>query len=114
MPNLKYVKIKSHDLDMLCWTSIRYALGRRSYIVSWITTVVENHLQFLKEPTVTSLIKEIEEYPDLGHYCDKTCWELLLSKLRMHKALIFNKSKEAKTVRFSNSLLNGRLDPRKG
>lgn len=60
----------------------RYALGRRTYIVSWTCEFISNNLHLLTEKDKGVMIRDIEEAYSYGDECDEACWKSLLSKLK--------------------------------
>lgn len=76
--------LKLPDDDLLLLMAFRYALGRRTYVVSYIVGIILNNWESL-EPHRRQLIKnEINEHKrlwgNLGHDCDEQEWNKILSK----------------------------------
>jgi len=70
MPNLQHIYI----------SALRYALGRKSYIVS--ATVDTLKKVELSEQTISVMIRDIEECEDYGMEMDKEDWLGLLDYLK--------------------------------
>ena len=64
--------------------SLRYALGRSTYITSVVSEYISSHAEFLSikcKIVMIRDIKEAEKRDELGHKCDKDSWMSLLDKL---------------------------------
>lgn len=70
------------DLSMLLVSAERYALGRRTYIVSWTCDVVKNNLHLLTKKDKDVMIRDIESAVNYGDSCDEREWEKLLKALK--------------------------------
>lgn len=82
MPSLKYTKVKPQDFDMMLISSVRYVLGRKSYIVSWVADVVRQYRHLLADQTIDTIIRDIVSYPDLGDgQIDLVVWVDIKNKL---------------------------------
>ncbi len=78
------IKIKQDDFRDLAICSFRYALGRRTYITSAISSLLIDYSSELSSFTRTLIIKEIKEalYQDTaGMKCDRESWINLLNCL---------------------------------
>ncbi|MEJ8785075.1 hypothetical protein [Peptoniphilus sp. HCN-40583] len=73
----KNLRLGNQDLQLLFIASFRYALGRRSYITSAISDIIQNNVEVLTDNTVKLMIKEIQECENLGMDCDKEVWQYL-------------------------------------
>ena len=74
---MKTIKVPEH----LIYTMFRYALGRRSYIVSQIVSFFENNWDKLETKTKQLIHREIQEALDrnrAGAEMDKQQWKKLL------------------------------------
>lgn len=69
------------DLSMLLVSAERYALGRRTYIVSWTCDVIKNNLKLLTEKDKKVMIRDIESAISYGDSCDERDWKELLKIL---------------------------------
>lgn len=69
------------DLSMLLVSAERYALGRRTYIVSWTCDVIKNNLKLLTEKDRKVMIRDIESAVNYGDSCDERDWKELLKIL---------------------------------
>ena len=77
--------INVKDLGLLLVSSVRYALGRRTYIVSTTVDVVTDHLAKVSGHDRSIMIRDIEEARDrgaLGDDFDAADWLALLAVLR--------------------------------
>lgn len=70
------------DTSMLLVSAERYALGRRTYIVSWTCNVIKNNLHLLTEKDKDVMIRDIENAVNYGDSCDEKEWKELLRILR--------------------------------
>lgn len=69
--------------EQLVWLcSVKYALGRRTYIVGVVTDFITENIKELTPKTKAVIIRDIEECNDLGDDCDKEDWKELLNKLK--------------------------------
>lgn len=69
------------DISAMMIGAERYALGRKTYIVSWTCEFIGNNLHLLTEKDKGVMIRDIEEAYDYGDDCDEVCWKTLLKKL---------------------------------
>ena len=60
--------------------SLRYGLGRRTYITGLIADYLMT--KEIPEDSKKIMIRDIEECPDLGSECDKESWMKLLKYLK--------------------------------
>lgn len=75
------------DLSAMILSAARYALGRRTYIVSWTCEFIENNLHILLEKDIKVIIRDIKEQEKnygLGDNCDINNWRDLLFKLEKY------------------------------
>jgi hypothetical protein len=81
---MKIFNIKGNqaDLSMLLVSAERYALGRRTYIVSWTCDVIKNNLKLLTEKDKKVMIRDIESAVNYGDSCDERDWKELLKTLK--------------------------------
>ena len=65
-------------------SALRYALGRRTYIVGMTAEYIENELPKLSDQCRAIMIEDIEQQEQFGYgdECDREDWMLLLEKLR--------------------------------
>ena len=66
-------------------SALRYALGRRTYIVSTTAEYIACEIPKLSDQCKNVMIKDIEEQERFGGYgdeCDKSDWMWLLAKLK--------------------------------
>lgn len=72
------------DFEHILISALRYALGRRTYIVSITTQYIEREIPTLSEQCKAIMIEDIE-HPFMGDYgddFDKKGWMRLLRKLK--------------------------------
>lgn len=72
------------DYEHMLISALRYALGRRTYIVSMAVEYIENELPKLSDQCKKVIIKDIEEQEKFGYgdECDKVRWMHLLERLK--------------------------------
>lgn len=70
------------DISAMLVGAERYALGRRTYIVSWTCEFIGNNLHLLTEKDKGVMIRDIENAYSYGDECDEACWKALLNKLK--------------------------------
>mgnify|MGYP006367398997 FL=1 len=70
------------DISAMLIGAERYALGRRTYIVSWTCEFIGNNLHLLTEKDKGVMIRDIEEAYSYADECDAVCWKQLLKKLK--------------------------------
>ena len=71
------------DISAMLIGAERYALGRRTYIVSWTCEFIGKNLHLLTEKDKNVMIRDIQEgVLYYGDDCDETCWKALLKKLK--------------------------------
>lgn len=73
---------EAEDISMILVSAERYALGRRTYIVSWTCEIIKKNMHLLSEKDKKVMIRDIETAISYGDECDKQEWMLLLKKLR--------------------------------
>lgn len=80
------VKINGNkdDISAMLVGSVRYALGRRTYIVDWTCEFIEKNLHLVTESNKKVMIRDIEQQEKYGYgdECDKRDWLKLLEILR--------------------------------
>ena len=70
------------DYEHMLISAMRYALGRRTYIVGMTTEYIENELPKLSDQCKDVMIKDIESQRNYGDECDREDWMQLLEKLK--------------------------------
>lgn len=72
------------DYEHMLISALRYALGRRTYIVGMTAEYIENELPKLSDQCKTIMITDIERHRLFGYYdeCDREDWMRLLKRLR--------------------------------
>ena len=84
---------KPKDYSTIIFCAFRYALGRRTYIVSTVANFIRDNIQYIQTRDIELMIKEIEEknkthshgdtfYHDLGDPCDVKVWLGLKKRLK--------------------------------
>ena len=76
---------KISDMSAMLVSAVRYALGRKTYIVSWTCEFVENNLHLMLERDIRVMIRDIklqENKYGLGDSCDEEDWHNLLYVLQ--------------------------------
>ncbi len=74
-------KLLEVDEDIL-FCAFRYALGRKTYIVSVLTDEIHKQWHLLSDKTKSMIQKEIKvaiETDNAGWDCDKELWETILT-----------------------------------
>ena len=75
-------KISNFELTLGC--AFRYALGRRTYVVSHVVDEILNNWEELsksfKERTVKEIIEYKKDYETLGDSCDESDWMKIVNK----------------------------------
>lgn len=69
-----------HESVLIC--ALRYALGRRSYMVGIVTRYIISELPKLSNKCKKIMITDIEQASYYGDACDKEDWMRLLEKLK--------------------------------
>lgn len=71
------------DISAMLVSAVRYALGRRTYIVNWTCGFIADNLQLLTIKDKLVMIKDIKQQEDYGYgdECDKKDWLKLLKIL---------------------------------
>ena len=74
---------EAEDLSAMLIGAVRYALGRRTYIVNWTCEFIENNKHLLIEKDKQVMIRDIkgQEKYGYGDECDKNDWMRLLRVL---------------------------------
>lgn len=72
------------DLSAMLLNSVRYALGRRTYIVNWTCEFIEKNKHLLTEQNRLVMIRDIEQQKEYGYGddCDEKDWKRLLAVLK--------------------------------
>lgn len=65
------------DYELIVSSAVRYALGRRTYIVGVVCSYVKSHLDELSEPCRRNIKRDIREAYSLGDKCDEREWKEL-------------------------------------
>lgn len=72
---------EKEDLSAMIVGAERYALGRRTYIVSWTCEFISHNLHLLTEKDKSVITRDIKSAISYGDECDKICWMNLLNIL---------------------------------
>lgn len=70
------------DYEQMLISALRYALGRRTYIVEITVNFIINELHSLSDYCKNIMIRDIETARSYGDECDKEDWMRLLDKLK--------------------------------
>ena len=72
------------DLSAMLVCAVRYALGRRTYIVDWVCEFIRNNTNLLIEKDKKVIIRDIEQQEEYGYgdKCDEEDWLALLDYLK--------------------------------
>ena len=70
------------DYEHMLISALRYALGRRTYIVELTCKYIESQMPILSDRCKDVMIKDIESQKKYGDECDREDWMRLLEKLR--------------------------------
>lgn len=72
------------DLSAMLLGAVRYALGRRTYIVDWTCEFIRNNTHLLLEKDKKVIIRDIEQQKEYGYgdKCDEEDWLALLDYLK--------------------------------
>lgn len=73
--------MNERDFNTLIVCAIRYALGRRTYIVSSVVDIAKKNIDIMQNNTKRAIINSIQQTDDLGDSFDKKEWEKLLKLL---------------------------------
>lgn len=70
------------DYEHMLISALRYALGRRTYIVELTCRYIERQIPRLSDRCKDLMIKDIESQKNYGDECDKKDWMRLLEVLK--------------------------------
>lgn len=70
------------DYEHMLISALRYALGRRTYIVELTCKYIEKQIPMMSDRCKEIMIKDIESQRNYGDECDKADWMHLLAKLK--------------------------------
>ena len=70
------------DYEHMLISALRYALGRRTYIVELTCKYIESQMPILSDRCKDVMIKDIESQKNYGDECDREDLMRLLEKLR--------------------------------
>ena len=72
------------DISAMLVSAVRYALGRRTYIVEWTCNFIKNNIHLLTDKDIQIIIQDIERQKEYGYgnECDKKIWLSLLEFLK--------------------------------
>lgn len=82
------IQINEKELQTLIVCSVRYAVGRMSYVTTEIADMVKEYEPWLSEQTKRLIIEEInfeERVDNLGMSCDAWTWKELRDFLQKKK-----------------------------
>lgn len=74
---------KKEDISAMLVSAVRYALGRRTYIVQWTCEFITNNLDLLLEKDKKVMLRDIYQQKDYGYgdNCDEVEWKKLMRVL---------------------------------
>ena len=70
------------DYEHMLISGLRYALGKRIYIVELTCKYIEQQIPMLSDRCKDVMIKDIENQRNYGDECDREDWMQLLEKLK--------------------------------
>lgn len=74
--------MKPADFEALAVCSVRYSLGRRSYMPGWVCDIIRENRRLLSSNIIDVIIRDIVNAPSLGdETIDAKCWIDLKNKL---------------------------------
>ena len=79
------ITLSADNASMLLISATRYALGRRTYIVSWTCEMIRAIAAKIPLSQRKVLIQDISECKDYGHTCDERDWKTVLQWLETLK-----------------------------
>lgn len=65
----------NEDLQHMLISAVRYAMGRRTYVVSWTVSYIMPLIPDMDTKVLTIMKRDYEEAPSLGDACDKSDWD---------------------------------------
>lgn len=68
--------------ELILSSAVRYALGRRTYIVSVVCNEVAANIKIISDLCLGNIIRDIEGCENKGDDIDIKCWNNLLEKLK--------------------------------
>ena len=74
-------------LNSLCWPAMRYALGRKTYVVHSVCRALISNKDAINVDTKARMCEEIElaiVRKEAGMDCDVIQWELVLEAFKPH------------------------------
>lgn len=77
------IQIDNEHMGDVLISAVRYALGRRTHIVSTVTNCMINHISGMTDRTIQVMERDIFEQQrfDYGDECDKQDWMKLFNVL---------------------------------
>ena len=72
------------DYEQMLISALRYALGRRTYIVEITVNFIISELHSLSDYCKNIMVRDIETAYSYGYECDKKDWMRLLEALESH------------------------------
>lgn len=82
-----YINGKQEDMSMLMVNAVRYALGKKTYIVDWTCEFIKNNIGLLTNKDLCVMLQDIKlqkENGALGNEWDVLCWKKLLDVLERY------------------------------
>lgn len=87
------IKGTINDISAMMISSERYAMGRRTYIVSWTCEFIKNNMHLLTDKDINVIISDIKNSIDYGNDCDKVEWFNLLNSLEEYRSNVHENRK---------------------
>ena len=75
------IDLKDNDFGCILCASVRYSLGRKTYMSSLVTSFIRPLLPYLSDNTVQNLQKDISECGSYGDDCDIQTWKEFLTDI---------------------------------
>ena len=83
---IQMISISNSDFETMLFCAVRYALGRKTYVVNSIVGTIHQQWTNITERTLEQIAREILEYKDthkvLGHQCDERDWMSIVQRWR--------------------------------
>lgn len=63
------------DLQHMLISAVRYAMGRRTYVVHWTVSYIVPLIPDMDTKVLDIMKQDYEEATDFGDFCDKQDWD---------------------------------------
>lgn len=99
--NIMHMPVKPNSApmgyDIILFCAFRYALGRRTYVVDYVTKAIHAYWLDMQESDKSIIVKEIiehyERFGNLGHDIDKEQWMSIVDRYNSEKFTQSNENK---------------------